>query len=163
LSTELVWISRHEEGGGAADARLVLPFEMRNRSRFRATLEDGIEVGVILPRGRILRGGDRLRATDGRIVEIAAAPETVTTAHARDADMLARGAYHLGNRHVAMQIGPLWLRYSHDHVLDDMVHGLGFRVVVEKSPFEPEGGAYAGHSHTLSAGHAHGAAHSHDH
>jgi urease accessory protein len=128
-----------------ADARLVLPFDTRSRSRFRARLDNGEEVGVILARGHILRGGDRLRAEDGRVIGVAAASETVSTAHARDADMLARGAYHLGNRHVALQIGPLWLRYSHDHVLDDMVRGLGFTLVVEEAPFEPEGGAY--HSH----------------
>jgi len=138
-------------GEGGADALLILPFDTRSRSRFRARLDNGEEVGVILTRGHILRGGDRLRAEDGRIIGVAAASETVSTAHARDADLLARGAYHLGNRHVALQIGPLWLRYSHDHVLDDMVRGLGFTLVVEEAPFEPEGGAYT----------AHGAAHSH--
>lgn len=149
-------LERDARGGGSGigspDARLVLPFDVRSRSRFRARLDNGEEVGVILTRGHILRGGDRLRAEDGRIISVAAAPEAVSTAHARDADLLARGAYHLGNRHVALQIGPLWLRYSHDHVLDDMVRGLGFTLVVEDAPFEPEGGAY----------HAHGAPHSHD-
>jgi urease accessory protein len=146
---------------GRADARLVLPFDIRSRSRFRARLDNGEEVGVILTRGRILRGGDRLRAEDGRIIGVAAAPETVSTAHAGDADLLARGAYHLGNRHVALQIGPLWLRYGHDHVLDDMVRGLGFTVVVEEAPFEPEGGAY--HAHGGDHGHTHGADHEHSH
>jgi len=155
-------------GTGSADALLILPFDTRSRSRFRARLDNGEEVGVILTRGHILRGGDRLRAEDGRIIGIAAATETVSTAHARDADMLARGAYHLGNRHVALQIGPLWLRYSHDHVLDDMVRGLGFTLVVEETPFEPEAGAYHshggehGHSH-LEEPHSHGGGHKHEH
>ena len=152
-------------GAGEADALLILPFDTRSRSRFRARLDNGEEVGVILTRGRILRGGDRLRAEDGRIIGVAAATETVSTAHARDADMLARGAYHLGNRHVALQIGPLWLRYSHDHVLDDMARGLGFTLVVEEAPFEPEGGAYHAHGgehgHSHDTGHSHGGHHSH--
>jgi urease accessory protein len=152
LNTTLVKILERTEDTGAADARLVLPFEIRSRSRFRARLEHGEEVGVALARGHILRGGDRLLAEDGRIVEIAAARETVTTAHAVHAELLARGAYHLGNRHVALQIGPLWLRYSHDHVLDAMLLGLGFRIVVEEVPFEPEPGAY----HVQGAGHSHG-------
>ena len=63
---------------------------------------------------------------------------------------LARAAYHLGNRHVALQVGSGWLRYLHDHVLDDMVRGLGFEVVVEEAPFEPEAGAYGGHGHSHS-------------
>lgn len=148
-------------GWGSADALLILPFDTRSRSRFRARLDNGEEVGVILTRGHILRGGDRLRAEDGRIIGVAAATETVSTAHARDADMLARGAYHLGNRHVALQIGPLWLRYSHDHVLDDMARGLGFTLVVEEAPFEPEGGAY--HAHGGEHGHSHDTGHSHGH
>jgi urease accessory protein len=168
LNTALIMILRRDAGVGAADERLILPFETRSRSRFRARLEHGEEVGVILPRGQVLRGGDRLLTEDGRIVEIAAASETVTTAHAGDADLLARGAYHLGNRHVPLQIGPLWLRYSHDHVLDDMLQGLGFRLVVEDQPFEPEPGAYHAHGveaphGTDSGGHHHGAGHSHDH
>ena len=157
----------HGGGGGgdsvdavSADALLILPFDMRSRSRFRARLDNGEEVGVILTRGHILRGGDRLRAEDGRIIGVAAASETVSTAHARDSDMLARGAYHLGNRHVALQIGPLWLRYSHDHVLDDMVRGLGFTLVVEEAPFEPEGGAY--HAHGGHGHHSHDSHHEHD-
>ena len=83
----------------------------------------------------------------------AAAPERVTTARAEDARLLARAAYHLGNRHVALQIDGLWLRYSHDHVLDDMVLGLGLQLTVEELPFEPEAGAY--HSHEAGQSHGH--------
>ncbi len=157
-----------------ADARLVLPYDLRSRSRFRAQLLGGETVGVILERGQILRGGDRLLAPDGRIIEIAAAPETVSDVHGADPRQLARAAYHLGNRHVTLQIGEGWLRYRHDHVLDDMVRGLGLAVTVRQAPFEPEGGAYAaahgghgdghhGHGHDGHDGHADHDHHHHDH
>jgi urease accessory protein len=80
-------------------------------------------------------------------VRVCAAPEAVTTAHAGDPLGLARASYHLGNRHVPLQVGPGWVRYQRDHVLDDMVRGLGLRVVHESARFEPERGAYHGHAH----------------
>ena len=138
----MLMISRRLENTREPDTRLVLPFEMRSRSRFKARLENGEQVGVMITRGQVLRGGDLLLAEDGRVVEVAAAPETVTTARAEDARLLVRAAYHLGNRHVALQIGALWLRYSHDHVLDDMVLGLGLQLTIEELPFVPEAGAY---------------------
>jgi urease accessory protein len=147
-----------------AEARLVLPFDLRSRSRFRAQLDTGEEVGVTLTRGFILRGGDQLLADDGRVVSIEAARETVSTGYAEDPRVLARAAYHLGNRHVALEIGAGWLRYSHDHVLDDMVIGLGLRLAVTLEPFEPESGAYQlsqGHSLMHARGGAGG--HHHDH
>jgi urease accessory protein len=149
----MLMISRRLENARVPDARLVLPFEMRSRSRFKARLESGEQVGVMITRGQVLRGGDLLLAEDGRVVVVAASPETVTTARADDARLLARAAYHLGNRHVALQIGALWLRYSHDHVLDDMVLGLGLQLTVEELPFEPEAGAY--HSHEAGQSHGH--------
>jgi len=134
--------------GARVDARLVLPFERRSRSRFRARLEGGEEVGVVLARGQILRGGDLLLADDGRVIEVGAAPEQVSTLRAPDARLLARVAYHLGNRHVALQIGEGWLRYAHDHVLDALALALGAQLTVEQAPFEPEAGAYdRGHDH----------------
>jgi len=148
-----------------ATARLVLPFELRQKSRLRSRLASGEEVGLFLERGIVLRGGDLLQAEDGMVIEVVAALETVSTVRDADAMLLARAAYHLGNRHVPVQIGPGWLRYGHDHVLDDMVHGLGLRVIVEEAPFEPESGAY-GHSHVPhSHGHddAHSADRSHSH
>jgi urease accessory protein len=140
-----------ESAAGAAVLQLVLPYDLRCRSRLRAQLAGGEEVGIVLARGQILRGGDRLLAEDGRVVEVAAAPESVSTVRARDARLLLRVAYHLGNRHVALQVGEGWLRYSHDHVLDDMVRGLGAELEVEQAPFEPEAGAY----HGTSQGHSH--------
>jgi urease accessory protein len=135
-----------------AQATLTLPFEQRQKSRLRTRLDSGEEVGLFLARGTVLRHGDRLRATDGRVIEVRAAPETVSTARTDDPLLLARAAYHLGNRHIALQLGPGWLRYLHDHVLDSMVRELGLTVIGEQAPFEPEAGAYGG-------GHHHG----HDH
>jgi urease accessory protein len=129
----------------------VLPFGDRAKSRARVRLANGAEAGLFLERGSVLRGGDLLLADDGRVVEVEAAPETVSTVHTDDALLFARACYHLGNRHVPLQIGAGWLRYQHDHVLDDMLKGFGLVVNVEHAPFEPEGGAYvsshASHSH----------------
>ncbi|CDH47317.1 urease accessory protein UreE [Candidatus Contendibacter odensensis] len=132
-----------------AQATLTLPFELRQKSRLRTWLDNGAEVGLFLPRGTVLRHSDRLRATCGLIVEVRAATEAVSTARAADPLLLARAAYHLGNRHIALQLGLGWLRYLHDHVLDRMVRELGLEVVCEQAPFEPETGAYSGghHSH----------------
>src|SRR6185295_7739004 len=111
----------------------------------------GEEVALQRPRGKVLRGGDLLKASDGSVVLVRAAVEDVSTVTAEDATALARAAYHLGNRHVPVQVGAGFLRYQHDHVLDEMVRALGLRVEAEKREFEPEGGAY-GHGH----GHGHG-------
>jgi urease accessory protein len=123
--------------------KLILPFEQRQKSRLRAKAENGEDVALILPRGRVLRGGDRVTATDGREVEIVAAPEKLL--HIESAE-LARVAYHLGNRHVPLQVGPGFLRIAEDHVLEEMVRKLGARVSHVEAAFEPEAGAY-GHQH----------------
>ncbi|HVY23110.1 MAG TPA: urease accessory protein UreE [Steroidobacteraceae bacterium] len=144
-----------------AQARLVLPFESRQKSRLLSKLDSGEEVGVVLDRGVFMRGGDCLLASDGRVIEVVAADEQVSVVTASDPWQLARAAYHLGNRHVSLQVGQGWLRYLHDHVLDDMVRGLGFHVSVECLPFEPEGGAYSHsgnthhHSFVLNMQHPH--------
>jgi urease accessory protein len=139
----------------AAELKLVLPFGDRAKSRLRVTFDNGEEAGLFLERGSVLRNGDLLLADDGRVVEVRAAMETVSTVRTSDPWTLARASYHLGNRHVALEIGPGWLRYQHDHVLDDMLRGFGLEVTVEQSQFEPEAGAYVSataHSHS----HAHG-------
>ena len=92
------------------DVDLVLPFEQRQKSRLRTVLATGEEVGLFLERGAILRGGDCLESDDGRIVRVVAANETLMEVRAADAEMLARAAYHLGNRHTPVQIGETWLR-----------------------------------------------------
>lgn len=135
-------------GDDAPTARLTLNFDARTKSRLRTQLADGEEVGLFLPRGTILRGGDRLQAADGRIVEVVSAPEDLIEARCADAFALARAAYHLGNRHVAVQVGEGWLRIQADHVLETMLTGLGAEVASLTAPFEPEAGAYAhGHHH----------------
>lgn len=142
---------------------LTLPFEMRQKSRLGAKLNNGDEVALILPRGHLLRGGDCLRAENGSVIRIEAANEDVSTVFDKDAKMLARASYHLGNRHVYLQVGDGWVRYLHDHVLDDMVRGLGLEVSFESAPFEPEGGAYGGHSHDHSNEDADKRQHRHSH
>ncbi len=135
---------------------LELPFEMRQKSRFKARLASGEEVGVMLPRGEILRGGDWVTASDGRIIEVIAQPEKVLHVESTSSSALARIAYHLGNRHVPVEVGDGYLRLGDDHVLERMLEGLGARVSRALAPFEPEAGAYAG------AGHEHGTAKIHD-
>jgi urease accessory protein len=123
--------------------RVILSFDQRQKSRLRAKLESGEEVALVLPRGRVLRGGDRVTTTDGRIVEIVGAPEKLLHI---ESESLAKVAYHLGNRHVAVQVGEGYLRIAEDHVLEGMLRGLGARVSHVEAPFEPEAGAY-GHHH----------------
>lgn len=144
---------------------------MRRRSRLRCTLEGGEDAGLFLPRGTVLRDGDRLKADNGWIVQVRAAVEMVSCARCPDPLLLARASYHLGNRHVAVQIAEGGLRYLHDHVLDDMVRSLGLTVTMETLPFEPESGAYGGHGHAADesghhdplAGREHGHGHLHSH
>ncbi|MCA9517950.1 MAG: urease accessory protein UreE [Myxococcales bacterium] len=141
---------------GAATVTVTLAFADRQRSRLRARLDDGRELGIFLPRGTVLRDGDRLVARDGTVVAVQAAAEPVSIARAATWPDLVRAAYHLGNRHVPLEVGDGWLRFGRDHVLDQMVRGLGLLVAHEEAPFEPEPGAYGGHG--PSHGHAHAAA-----
>lgn len=140
---------------GEAQATLTLPWERRVRSRQRVTLDDGTEALLALPRGTVLRDGDVLTGAHGRCVRVCAAAEAVSVAHAEDGLALLRAAYHLGNRHVAVQFGGGWLRYLHDHVLDEMVRGLGLSVQMHTLPFEPEAGAYPTGTHAHGHGHDH--------
>ena len=115
----------------------------------------GDEAALLIERGGVLRGGDRLRADDGRIVMVEAAGEEVLRVSAADPRDLTRAAYRLSNRHVPLQIGPGWLRLASDHVLEDMLLGLGVVVSPEIAPFDPEAGAYGGghHHHDDDDGH----------
>jgi urease accessory protein len=123
-----------------------LPFDLRERSRLRARLLSGSEIGIDLPVGTILRHGSKLQLSDGRVVAVEASDEDLIEVRAASAAELARIAYHIGNRHVPIQIGDGWLRILPDHVLKAMVQGLGGAVRAVTSRFQPEGGAY-GHSH----------------
>jgi urease accessory protein len=124
--------------------QLALPFDARQKSRQRAKLVSGEEVALKLPRGEILRGGDLVTASDGRVIEVVAVPERLLHIECED---LARAAYHLGNRHVPVQIGEGFLRIAEDHVLEELVRKLGARVSHVEAPFEPEAGAYASGQH----------------
>ena len=143
----------------APRARLELQFDLRQKSRLRATLDSGEDVAILLPRGEMLRGGDLLAASDGRVIEVVARAERLLHVECDSPQALARVAYHLGNRHVAVQVGDGFLRLAADHVLEQMLHGLGARLRAIEAPFEPEAGAYGGaHSHGDGHGHAgHGA------
>jgi urease accessory protein len=144
---------------GAVQAQLKLPFDLRQKSRLRTTLVDGEDAWLLLPRGEILRGGDKLLANDGRVVEVVSESEEVLHIECANATALARAAYHLGNRHVPVQVGDGFLRIAADHVLAEMLKGLGATLTAMRVPFEPEAGAYGGHAgghrhHNDEAGHA---------
>jgi urease accessory protein len=134
----------------AADDRLALPFERRQKTRQRARLVSGEEVAILLPRGDVMRGGDLLEANDGRVIAVVAEPERLLHVTCASATELSRCAYHLGNRHAPIEVGDGWLRLALDHVLRGMLLGLGATVVDVEAPFEPEAGAYgAVHSHAV--------------
>jgi urease accessory protein len=137
---------------------LTLPFELRQKSRLVASLASGRPIALTLPRGHVLRGGARLEADDGSVIVVCSAEEELSVVRSSDPAVLARAAYHLGNRHVALQIEPGALSYLHDHVLDDMLRGLGLEPALERRPFEPEAGAYGRGGH-----HHHGPDHEHGH
>lgn len=160
---ELLIINERLAESVSADTTLTLPFDLRQKSRLRVSLDDGREAGLMLSRGQILRGGDCLRGEDNTVVRITAADEDVTTVTHDIPGELARAAYHLGNRHVSLQVGDDWLRYLADHVLDDMVKSLGMHIKHEQAPFEPESGAYHGHSQSNSHDHSHDHSHEHAH
>lgn len=126
-----------------------LTFEARSKSRLLLRLDSGAETALKVERGRLLRGGDRVRTEDGREVLIIAAEEPLLEASSEDPVAIARAAFHLGNRHVAVQVMANRLRFLDDRVLAEMVRGLGLSVRALRAPFEPEGGAYGHH-------HAHG-------
>ena len=129
---------------------VALAYDERKRSRLKVTLASGVEAGIFLERGDHLQGGDKLVAEDGSVVvEILAAPEKLIEAVADSPLLFARAAYHLGNRHVPVQIVPTEsggkLRFQTDHVLAEMVKGLGCTVSEAEAPFQPESGAYGAH------------------
>jgi urease accessory protein len=142
-----------------------LDWDIRQKSRFDARLSDGRQLAVFLPRGSVVRGGDVLVTADGELVRVLAAPQPVlritpcpdhpTAGQAFD---LMRAAYHLGNRHVPIELRPDHLKIEPDHVLADLLRAMHLTVVEVSEAFEPEGGAYGGHG-----GHDHAHGHDHDH
>jgi urease accessory protein len=147
-----------------------LDWDVRQKSRFEALDSAGVQLGVFLPRGTVVRGGDVLVAQDGSLIQVLAAPQTVLkitccATHGNAFDLM-RAAYHLGNRHVPIELKPDHLKIEPDHVLADMLRAMHLTVVEVSEPFEPESGAYAqgGHAHGSHAhdGHSHdGHAHAH--
>ncbi|WP_054887304.1 MULTISPECIES: urease accessory protein UreE [unclassified Pseudomonas] len=154
----MIVLTRRTEASESVTGTVTLDVDSRIKSRLRVVLDDGREAGLMLERGHLLRGGELLADAAGtQVIRILAAPEAVSTVRCDDPHLLARAAYHLGNRHVPLQIEPGLLRYQHDHVLDEMLRGLGLTVLAEQAPFEPEAGAYqsAPHSHSHSHGNDH--------
>lgn len=160
-ATPLLWLTRRIPAGAwepgvvheAAAAQevparavslaiLCLSYDLRSRSRLKVRLEDGRLVGIVLPRGSVVRGGDLLLGPALR-ARVVAAEEDVIDAHGEDPAHLVRAAYHLGNRHVPVQLAASWLRLGWDSVLADMLIGLGLTIRRRRAPFEPEAGAYA--------------------
>ena len=141
-------------------ATVELDWDVRQKSRFDCTDSQGRHLGVFLPRGTVVRGGDVLVAQDGSLVQVIAAPQPVLVIthcaqHGTPFD-LTRAAYHLGNRHVAIELKPDHLKIEPDHVLAEMLRNMHLIVKEAQGPFEPEGGAYGGHG----GGHSHDG---HDH
>jgi len=130
-----------------AKEQIELCFELRQKRQFHCILRSGRVALVRLPRGPILRGGDLLLASDGALIEVVAAPEHLLQVESCAASELARLAYHLGNRHVAVEVGTDCLGVAEDPVIEKMLVGLGAKVRRVVGPFEPEAGAYA-HSHS---------------
>jgi urease accessory protein len=128
---------------------LTLAFDARCKSRLAATLDNGEEVALVLPRGTVLADGDMLVADDGGFVRIVAAAQDVLIVRAPSVRLLTRAAYHLGNRHTPVEVGGDYLKLEADPVLEDMLERLGVLVAHESQPFQPETGAYGG-------GHKHG-------
>ena len=148
---------------GTPDTTLTLPLAQRVRARLRVILDNGEDAGLFLDRGPIMRGGDLLQSEQGLVVQVIAAPEPVSVVTTDDWHLLARVCYHLGNRHTPLQILPGEVRYSHDHVLDELVKGLGLVSTFAKLPFEPEPGAYGEHGSEHAHGHSHAHGHVHAH
>ena len=157
-------------------ATVQLSWDVRQKSRFDAVDSGGRVIGVFLPRGSVVRGGDVLVAEDGSLIKVLAAPQPVLvvrhcTEHGSPYDLL-RAAYHLGNRHVPLALQPDRLVLEPDHVLADMLRAMHLIVSSEEAAFEPEAGAYAaagvhghghGHDYGDGHGHAHDEAHGHEH
>ncbi|EHN0925354.1 urease accessory protein UreE [Escherichia coli] len=154
----MLYLTRRVETPAQTTASVTLPVDMRVKSRIKVTLNDGRQAGLLLPRGLLLRDGDILSNENGdEFIKVIAADEAVSVVRCADPFMLAKACWHLGNRHVPLQIMPGELRYHHDHVLDDMLRQFGLDVDFAHLPFEPEAGAYASKSHA----HNHDQDHSH--
>jgi len=136
----------HHRWDHTASDTVVLGFDDRHRRRMAMTGTRGLEFLLDLENATALRGGDALVLEDGRLIEVVAAPEPLLEIRGSDPAHLVRLAWHLGNRHLPTQMMAKGLRIRSDHVIEAMVKGLGARVIEIEAPFDPEGGAYAGHA-----------------
>ncbi len=125
---------------------LELPYDHRKRGRIKAETARGLAVGLFLERGKCLQDGDLLEAESGEVIQIVAAKEELIVAKANDPLQFAKICYHLGNRHVPLQIGDFWIRFQPDHVLEELCRYYHLEVSKEQAPFQPESGAYGAHS-----------------
>ncbi len=149
---------------GVPSATLTLPLDMRVKARFKHRLDDGREAGIFLDRGPIMRDGNLLQADDDSIIQVRAAQEEVAVVKTRDSHLFARACYHLGNRHVPLQILKNELRYQIDDVLDAMMKKMGLAPAYALLPFEPEPGAYGEHGSNHAFGrHGHDDITDHEH
>ena len=143
---------------------IVLDFDDRHRRRMAMTATRGLEFLLDLENATALRGGDALVLEDGRLIEVVAAAEPLLELRCKDPQHLVGVAWHLGNRHLPTQILAKALRIRRDHVIEEMVKGLGARVIEIEAPFDPEGGAYDGDGHAAEQPHDHAShGHAHDH
>ena len=147
-------------------ATLTLDWDLRQKSRFDCEDSEGRRIGVFLPRGTLLRGDDMLVTLDGQLLRVVAAPQpllriTHCPEHGSPFDLL-RAAYHLGNRHVPIELKPDQLKIEPDHVLADMLRQMHLIVAEACEPFEPEAGAYGEHA-TMGHDHSHSHEPGHDH
>jgi urease accessory protein len=145
-------ITKRAETSSRVDVEISLPFDVRKKCRFKTVSTDGEEVGIFLDRGTVIANDDRFLSEDGRVVRILAQDEPLLEITRGSAQSLAQLAYHLGNRHVSIEIDNDCLRIAYDEVLKVMVEGLGASTCPIHAPFHPEKGAYAG-------GHSHGPEH----
>lgn len=139
---------------------ICLTIDQRIKSRQRIRLSNDEDAALVMPRGKVLRDGQLIQCEQGQVIKIVAAEESLSKASAPTPLIHARLCYHLGNRHVPLEISHNAVFYQHDHVLDDMVRQLGGEVVSVIAPFQPEDGAYGGGS---AHGHSHSHTHSHHH
>ncbi len=133
--------------GLSADDTLTLNYDDRKRGRLRSVTDSGEDIGLFLERGKVLQQGQALKTECGKVIIIISQDEAVTTARCDDWLVFSKCCYHLGNRHVPLQVGEKWLRFKPDHVLEDMVRIHGMTIEHELSPFDPESGAYKGGHH----------------
>jgi len=148
--------------GPIAD-HVTLDYDGRHRRRIVLTCDHGLRILLEFERSRLLPGGAALRLEDGRLVEVIAAPEQLLDVRAEGASALLRLAWHIGNRHLAAQIGPDRILIRRDHVIASMLRGLGALVTEITAPFDPEGGAYGDAHHGHEHGHGDHDGHTHAH